>query len=220
MDVSEIAEAFAARPVGLDSAPQFDRPRYNICPTQTVLTIRSGAEGREAIPMRWGFLPHWYRTPSDGPLLINARAETIAEKPAFHAACRERRCLIPVIGFYEWQKGAERKNPKTPYYIHSGGLFAVAGIWQSWAAPESDERIDTCAIVTCAANQTLAPIHHRMPVVIAPDDQALWLGEAGHGAAVLMKPADEEFFHFHPVSAAVNSARLDTPNLIEAAMDG
>jgi putative SOS response-associated peptidase YedK len=184
---------FEAEPGALGPEP----PRLNVSPTQTVPAVVATEEGRMIVPMRWGFLPHWYKTPNDRPLLINARAETIAEKPAFRAAARERRCLIPADGFYEWQG---EKGAKVPYAIRppGGGMIAFAGIWQGWGTPG----IDTCAIVTCAANSRLAPIHDRMPVVIASEDFALWLGEAGPGAARLMVPAPEESLVAEPADAA------------------
>jgi putative SOS response-associated peptidase YedK len=122
-------------------------PRYNICPTQSVGVVTSEGEGRRYRPMRWGFLPHWYKTPTDGPLLINARAETIAEKPAFRAACRERRCLVPATGFYEWTKDAE--GNRLPWYFTpaDGEPLVLAGIWQVWDKGESP--LVTVAVVTC-----------------------------------------------------------------------
>jgi len=212
-DVREAVEAFSARPRDLDRWPSLLQARYNICPTQPVAAVRLGAEGREAVGMRWGFLPSWYKTATDGPLLINARSETIAEKPSFRDAARQRRCLIPASGFYEWQ-GPDK--PKTPYFIApaEGGVFAFAGVWQAWRQPDG-EVIDTCAIVTCPANEMLSPIHHRMPVVIAPEDYGLWLGEEGKGAAVLMRAAANEYFAFHEVGAAVGSNRADGPELME-----
>ena len=212
-DVREAVDTFSAQPRDLDRWPSLLQARYNICPTQPVAAIRLGAEGREMVGMRWGFLPSWYKTATDGPLLINARSETIAEKPSFRDAARQRRCLIPASGFYEWQ-GPEK--PKTPYFIAPAetGIFAFAGVWQAWRQPDG-EVIDTCAIVTCPANEMLSPIHHRMPVVIAPEDYGLWLGEEGKGAAVLMKPTANEFFAFHEVGAAVGSNRADGPELME-----
>jgi putative SOS response-associated peptidase YedK len=161
-------------------------PRRNVSPTEEVPVVVAREGERALVPMRWGFLPHWYAAPSNGPLLINARAETIAEKPAFRAAARERRCVVPADGFYEWQG---EKGAKTPWVIRaaSGGMLAFAGVWQEWG----EARLATCAIVTCAANARLAPVHHRMPVVLAREDWALWLGEAGKGAAALMRPAPE-----------------------------
>ena len=175
-----------------DALPANDLPEvpdYNVCPTTRIATVRAEEGQRRLAPMRWGFLPQWYKSPTDGPLLINARAETIADKPAFRAACRARRCLIPVTGFYEWTKDGD--GNRLPWYIRraDGDTLAFAGIWQDWA--RDGEALRTCAIVTTAANTKMQAIHHRMPVVLAEEDWPLWLGEAGHGAARLMRPAPE-----------------------------
>jgi len=199
-----------------EAAPSNDLPpvpRYNICPTQDVAVVTSEQGQRRLRPMRWGFLPHWYKTPTGGPLLINARSETIAQKPAFAAACRSQRCLIPASGFYEWTK--DEAGNRLPWYFEpadkSPAVFA--GIWQDWQA---DEQIyTTCAIVTCAAGSQMAQIHHREPVTLAPRDWAKWLGEEGKGAALLMKPAPDGNFAHHRVSTNVNSNRASGPDLIE-----
>lgn len=189
-------------------------PRYNICPTQAITTVVSQPDGRHLTPMRWGFLPHWYKTDRDGPLLINARAETIAEKPAFRKAIREKRCLIPATGFYEWTKDPEGK--RLPWYIHptSAEVLAFAGVWRDWTDPEGQTRA-TCAMVTTGANEKMSEIHHRMPVLITPENYGLWLGEEGHGAARLMQAAPENYVRFHRVDPKVNSNRLEGPELIE-----
>jgi len=189
-------------------------PAYNICPTLGITTVVAGAEGRQLVPMRWGFLPHWYKTERDGPLLINARAETIAEKPAFKAACRERRCLIPATGFYEWTK--DEDGNRLPWYIHPKGNapLAFAGIWQDWTGADGSGH-RTCAIVTTAANATMSAIHHRVPVLIGSTDQGLWLGEEGKGAARLMQAPAEDALAFHRVDRRVNSNRVEGPDLIE-----
>jgi len=160
-----------------------DVPNYNICPTVQVHTVTSDNNIRHLRPMRWGFIPHWYKKPNGGPLLINARAETIAEKPAFRAACRERRCLIPASGFYEWKR-ADKATP-LPWWVTraDGDVMVFAGIWQDWTV--DDMHLTTCAIVTTEANKAMAPIHHRLPVILPPDQWALWLGEEGKGASVL-----------------------------------
>ncbi|MEO0676797.1 MAG: SOS response-associated peptidase [Pseudomonadota bacterium] len=198
-----------------DAVPSNDLPegpRYNVCPTDDVHAVVSDA-GRRLRAMRWGFLPHWYKTTNGGPLLINARSETIAEKPAFKAACRERRCLIPASGFYEWTKTPE--GARLPWYITraDGEPLVFAGIWQDWE--RDGEAYTTCAIVTCAANARMAEIHKRMPVVLAPENWGLWLGEAGKGAATLMRAAAEDTLSFHRVDVAVNSNRAAGPQLIE-----
>jgi len=188
-------------------------PNYNVCPTNKVHTVTSEDGHRRLRPMRWGFLPHWYKAENGGPLLINARAETIAEKPAFKAAVRERRCLVPASGFYEWTK--DEDGNRLPWYIHPAGrdILAFAGVWQAW---ERDGKAHTtCAVVTTGANQTMSRIHHRMPVILASEDWALWLGEAGNGAAVLMKAAAEDALEFYRVDPKVNSNRASGPELIE-----
>jgi putative SOS response-associated peptidase YedK len=188
-------------------------PRYNICPTQAVGAVTSGEEGRRLRSMRWGFLPHWYKTPTDGPLLINARAETIAAKPAFRDAARARRCLVPVSGFYEWTKDAEGR--RLPWYFTpaDGAPLVLAGVWQVW--DKAEVPIVSLAIVTCAASPWMAETHHREPVSLAPGDWAKWLGEAGRGAALLMKAAPEGRYRRWRVDPAVNSNRASGPGLIE-----
>ena len=190
-----------------------DLPNYNICPTNLVHAVHTVEGQRRLVAMRWGFLPHWYKAENGGPLLINARAETIAEKPAFKAACRERRCLIPATGFYEWTKDEE--GNRLPLYIHpaDADLLVFAGVWQDWERDGVAHR--TCAIVTTAANDRMSAIHHRQPVTLHAKDWALWLGEAGHGAATLMQAAPEEAMDFHRVDRRVNSNRASGPELIE-----
>ncbi len=192
--VEELVELFEAEPEEGVAAG----PRPNVCPTERVPVVVSGGAGRRIVPTRWGFLPSWYRAPNGGPLLINARSETIAAKPAFADAARRRRCLIPADHFYEWQG---EKGAAVPHVIRprGGGIIAFAGVWQDWG------NMATCAIVTCAANARLAPIHHRMPVVIGRQDFGLWLGEAGHGAARLMVPAAEDLLEVEPAGAEVRA---------------
>jgi putative SOS response-associated peptidase YedK len=162
--------------------------------------------------MRWGFIPSWYRKPNDGPLLINARAETVAEKPAFREACRERRCLVVASGFYEWER-PEGQQPLPWYVTRTDGAPMVFGaIWQTW---ERDaQSLVTCAIVTTAANEAMGRIHDRLPVILEPGDWSLWLGEAGKGAAALMKSAPEDALAFTRVGTEVNSNRASGPGLI------
>ena len=189
-----------------------DVPNFNVCPTVQVHTVTSLEGQRRLRPMRWGFIPQWYAAPNKGPLLINARAETIAEKPAFRGAARARRCLILCSGFYEWTVTPE--GEKLPWYITRSDAqpLAFAGVWQTWGA---DDPRATCAIVTTAANTEMSRIHKRMPVVLEPDEWPLWLGEAGKGAARLMDAADPDCLTFHRVDKAVNSNRAEGPMLIE-----
>lgn len=187
-------------------------PNYNVCPTNDVAVVRNVEGQRRLGAMRWGFLPHWYKEVSGGPLLINARSETIAEKPAFKAACRARRCIVPADGFYEWTKTPEGK--RLPWYItrSDGALMAMAAVWQDWE--REGQRLTTCAVVTCAANEAIGHIHKRMPVILAPKDWPLWLGEDGKGAAALMRPAPEDDLKAWRVDPKVNSNRARGPDLI------
>jgi putative SOS response-associated peptidase YedK len=205
-----MAQLFDAAPA--NALP--DVPNYNVCPTNDVHVVLSEG-GRRLQAMRWGFLPHWYKALNDGPLLINARAETLSEKPAFRAACRERRCLIPVTGFYEWTK--DEDGNRLPWYIFAadGGPLVFAGVWQAWE--REGQSLRTCAIVTCPTNTAISRLHHRMPVVLDPGDWGKWLGEEGHGAAVLMKPAPDEALEFYRVGTEVNSNRAKGPQLIQPA---
>lgn len=204
-----IAQVFDAAPAN-DLPPV---PNYNVCPTAQVATVTSDAGTRHLRPMRWGFVPHWYKAVNDGPLLINARAETIAEKPAFRAACRERRCLVPASGFYEWTRLED--GTKLPWYItrRDGAPLAFAGIWQDWE--RGGKALSSCAVVTTGANEAMSRVHHRIPVILEQDDWPLWLGEAGKGAATLMHAPKEDVLDFHRVSPAVNSNRASGPDLIE-----
>jgi putative SOS response-associated peptidase YedK len=202
-----MAQLFAAAPN--NDLP--DVPNYNICPTDSVHTVTSNEGSRRLEPMRWGFIPTWYKTPNDGPLLINARAETIAEKPAFKDACRTRRCVIVATGFYEWTKDAD--GGRNPWYISrcDSAPVAFAAIWQPWGG--ADGKLRTCAIVTTASNASISEIHHRMPVILDPDQIALWLGEKGKGAATLMRAAPEKIIRFHRVKREVNSRAALGPQL-------
>ncbi|MGA9253196.1 MAG: SOS response-associated peptidase [Roseobacter sp.] len=192
-----------------------DVPNYNVCPTNKIHVVMGGeGNARRLTSMRWGFLPKWYKKPNDGPLLINARAETIAEKPTFRAAARARRALIVATGFYEWTKTPE--GARDPWYItlSDGGALVMAAVWQDWTDPQG-ETLRTCAIVTTAANKAVGHIHHRMPVILAQKDWSLWLGEAGHGAATLMRAVDDDVLTFYRVDRAVNSNRATGPELVK-----
>lgn len=202
-----------------------ESPRFNICPTETVPVVTSvtrapdtrlpdtrapDTRSRRLHPMRWGLIPVWYKTPTDGPLIINARSDSVAEKPAFREAIRQRRCLVLASGFYEWSAGAD--GARLPWYVTrtDGAPLALAGLWSDW----HDSL--TCAVVTLAAGPNMAYIHDREPLILAPADWPLWLGEAGHGAALLMKPTAPGVLHSHRVDKAVNSNRARGPQLIEA----
>ncbi|MBI2753009.1 MAG: SOS response-associated peptidase [Betaproteobacteria bacterium] len=198
---------------GLAAAPDA-APRYNIAPTAEVLIVRAADGPRATAQVRWGLVPRWAKDPSIGTRLNNARAETVAEKPAFRDAYRGRRCLVPASGFYEWKSEAGRKQP---YYVYpaSGELFAFAGLWERWHGPQGP--LETCVIVTTDANERMQPIHDRMPVIVAPADYARWLDlRSGAEPAALLHPCDPEAIAIRRVSRAVNNARSDSPRLIEA----
>ena len=166
--------------------------------------------------MRWGLLPSWVKDPKTFTLLINARGESATDKPAFRAAMKRRRCLIPADGFYEWQKAGERKRP---FYVHakSGEPLAFAGLWETWTGPNGEE-LDTAAIVTTRANRTLAPIHDRMPVIVPPEAFDLWLNSNevdATTAAALIAPAPDGLLEAYEISTAVNRTANDNPKVLE-----
>ena len=193
------------------------RPRFNIAPTQNVQVVRAAAHdgGVEYATLRWGLVPSWSKSLT-GPPLINARSETVAEKSSFRTAFRRRRCLIPADGFYEWQ--AVTPKQKQPQYItlRSGQPFAFAGLWESWQPPDGP-RIESCTILTTAANDLMQQFHDRMPVILSPAEYALWLDAELTDPAALLPMLDqypaEEMTAF-PVSTLVNSVRNDSPELI------
>lgn len=180
---------------------------YNICPTNNVAVVTAD-NGRRLRAMRWGFIPAWYKSPTDGPLIINARSDTIAAKPAFRDAIRIRRCILPASGFYEWSAGPN--GARLPWYFTrvDGAPLALAALWQRWGD------IDTVAMVTTEAGPEMADLHDREPVILQPADWALWLGEAGHGAAPLMR-ATSSVLTRHRVATAVNSNRAVGQDLIQ-----
>ncbi|WP_299504341.1 SOS response-associated peptidase [uncultured Roseobacter sp.] len=196
-----------------------DVPNYNVCPTNQIHVVSKSEGGaRRLTQMRWGFLPAWYKTTNAGPLLINARSETIAHKPAFREAVRARRALVAVTGFYEWTKTPE--GQRNPWYITraDGAAIVMAAVWQDWTSPEGDV-LRSCALVTTGANAPMSKIHHRMPVILQQRDWPLWLGEAGHGAAVLMRAAPDDALRMHRVKRDVNSNRASGAALIHELID-
>jgi len=195
-------------------------PRYNIAPTQQVAAVRLGDDGvRHLVQLRWGLVPGWAKEAGIGSRMINARAESVAEKPAFRAAFSQRRCLIPADGFYEWQAAGEGRAAKQPYRITlaDGGPFGFAGLWESWRDPQSDERIESCTIVTTEASEGLRSIHPRMPVVLPPKSHAVWLDSASgsEAALALLRPYSSETLVTTAISTRVNKAANDDPSVIE-----
>ncbi|MCH7795368.1 MAG: SOS response-associated peptidase, partial [Proteobacteria bacterium] len=176
----------------------------------------SGEVGRRFVWLRWGLIPAWAKDPAIGNRTINARAETVAEKPAFRAAFRERRCLIVADGFYEWKTEAGGKQPYRITLV-DGGPFALAGLWERWAGPHGGEAIESCTIVTTEANARLRAIHPRMPVILAPDAFDPWLDPETPGAEAeaLLVPYPSEALTHYRVSPRLNSPANDDPALIE-----
>lgn len=207
-----MAQVFAAEPA--NTLPE--GPNYNICPTNQIAVITGGADQpRRMEAMRWGLVPHWYKKPNDGPLLINARAETVLEKPAFRTAVHARRVLIIASGFYEWTQDAQ--GARDPWYITrtDAAPMAMAAVWQPWTDPQTGEEMRTVAALTVGANAAMTVIHHRMPVIVEAANYALWLGEKGKGAAPLMRAAADDALCWRRVARKVNSNRASGPELIE-----
>ena len=206
-------------------AAQFDlaalpgwRPRYNIAPTQPAPTvvIPSTHPGRQFTLHHWGLVPPWATDPGIGARLINARAETVATRPAFRKAFRERRCLILADGFSEWQRQGRRKQPFY-FRLRDGRPFAFAGLWEHWEAPGGGAR-DSCTLLTTTANPVVGAIHDRMPVILAPENYALWLDPAVQAAdrlQPLLHPYPAEEMLAYPVSTEVNNPGNDIPECIE-----
>ena len=188
--------------------------RYNVAPMQNVPIIRYNAAGeRELVQVRWGFVPRWAKDPSIGARMINARAETVAERPAFRNAYQRHRCLLPADGFYEWRQGPGAKQPMRIARA-DGQPFGMAGLYERWLSPEG-EVLDTCAILTTRANARLAPLHDRMPVIVPPEHYDRWLDAANHEVDALFEPAADDLLAAHPVSTRVNAVRNDDASLIE-----
>ena len=205
------ADTILSKEFGVSGVPLLS-PRYNIAPSQAVAAVRASpaGAGRELALLRWGLIPSWSKDPAIGNRLINARAETVREKPSFRNAFRRHRCLIPASGFYEWLR---QERGKQPYYVRmrDARIFAFAGLWDRWESPEKG-LIETCTILTTAANAVLAPIHDRMPVILPAGEYARWLDPTLQDADSLapllasFPPGEMEAF---PVSPRVNAPTTD-----------
>jgi len=185
--------------------------RYNIAPTQSMPVVVSPDGKRVMETMRWGLIPSWVKDPETQSLLINARAETIQEKPSFRSSFKSRRCLVPADGFYEWVKG---ENGKVPHWIHmtDEGLFAFAGIWSEWGMGE--DIIRSFSIITTEANSKLKSLHHRMPVILALENYTPWLDSSSSDPASLLTAYPSEEMAYHEVSLRVNSPKNDDPECL------
>ncbi|MCS7273190.1 MAG: SOS response-associated peptidase [Fimbriimonadales bacterium] len=192
-------------------------PRYNIAPSQPILALRYNPDtnAREWTHLIWGLVPAWAQDPSIGNRMINARAETLREKPAFRNAYRYRRCIVPVSGFYEWKKVGRTKQP---YFVRAADNLpmGLAGLWEVWHSPDGSE-LHTCTIITTDANATIQPLHNRMAVVLPPEAYALWLSPDAKPSELdaLLKPAPNDLLIAYPVSTRVNNPANDDPSLIE-----
>jgi putative SOS response-associated peptidase YedK len=211
-----------AKPVGavrgrfaIGDALMFE-PHYNVAPGTEIVAVTTDREG---VPrgelLRWGLVPRWAKDPAVGYKMINARAETLADRPAYRAPLQRFRCLIPADGFYEWQN--RERQPKLPFHITrtDGEMFAFAGLWSVWHRGEPDE-VRSCTIITTAANEPMASVHSRMPVILAPDEEPTWLdsGTTLATLAELMHGPPAAQTHLRPVSNAVNDARYDGPECL------
>ena len=203
--------------------PRNLRPRYNVAPSQDVAVVRAADGGRNLSMLRWGLIPAWAKDPAIGYRLINARSETVEEKPSFRSAYRRRRCLTPADGFYEWQRLGKIRQPWL-FGLRDGAPFAFAGLWERWTVPEgaaltgslaelgAGDPVETCTILTTAANETVAPVHGRMPVILPRDACDPWLA----GEDVSLAPFAADAMTAHPVSTRGQQARQRRPALRRA----
>jgi putative SOS response-associated peptidase YedK len=209
-----------------ESVSPFHIPRYNIAPTQMVTAIINDGSTNRIGQLQWGLVPSWAKDSSAGAKMINARSETLEDKPAYRMPFYRKRCLIPADGFYEWQKNG---NGKQPFRISlkNGEVFSMAGLYDTWITPSGD-KLSTCTVITTEPNQLMAPIHNRMPVILRPADEALWLERqtSSHtpegspsvlqSLKELLRPYPAEDMQAIPVSTTVNSVKNDTEDCIRS----
>ncbi|WP_439883453.1 SOS response-associated peptidase [Pontibacter sp. MBLB2868] len=191
--------------------------RYNAAPSQS-LPVVTADEPEKLQLFSWGLLPNWANDRSQTNKPINARAETLLEKPSFRGLISRRRCLVPADGFYEWRKTGDGKVPYR-FLLKSEALFSFAGLWDEWTDPETGEVVDSFTIITTEANELMRPIHDRMPVLLHPQEEELWLSgeQANEHLLSLLKPYPSEEMKFYPVSSLVNSPAHDSPEVLEPA---
>jgi putative SOS response-associated peptidase YedK len=200
----------------VEESPSSLIPSYNIAPTQEVAAVVEEDDKRKLEMFRWGLIPSWAKDPAIGNKMINARAETVSEKPSFRSAFKKRRCLILADGFYEWQK---TDSGKQPFYIHmeDGSPFAFAGLWEDW---KNGEEIRSCAIITTDANDLMSEIHHRMPVILPPENYGAWLDpdfDEKEPLTALLKPYPSDEMEAYAVSRRVNKPSNNEPSVVEPA---
>ncbi len=206
-----IAEEF-----GVPVDPAFATgPRFNVCPTEDVLVVARGAEGPALGTMKWGLVPWFANDPKSGARMINARAETLATTRTFREPFERRRCLVVADGFYEWKRVGDQRQP---YYVRlrSRRPFAFAGVWDRWKPKDGGAPLTSCAIVTCAPNAVMAPIHDRMPVIVPPDARELWLARETPTAELdaVLRPYPDAEMEIYPVSKRVSSVKNDDAECI------
>jgi putative SOS response-associated peptidase YedK len=202
---------------GLREVPEV-RPSFNIAPTRQVAVVRQVSDHNTLEMMKWGLVPHWAKDPSIGSKMINARSETVAEKPSFRHAIKYRRCIVPASGYFDWKHDGKIK---TPYYFRmkDGSPLGFAGLWEEWKAPDGT-LLDTFSILTTAANKLIAPIHERMPVILAPDEYPTWLNKHLTDPEQLKpfyQPFPADLLEAYPVSDLVNTPLNNSPENIKRA---
>jgi putative SOS response-associated peptidase YedK len=214
--LSLLAERFRATPLGVEG----HQASWNVAPASDILVVVAGSDGaRQLRELRWGLVPKWAKDPKAGNRMINMRAETVREKPTWKHTLSQRRCIIPIDGFYEWQDQGKGRR-KQPFYITARDQqpLALGGLWADWRDPGSGEELWTCTILTTTANQLMGSVHHRMPVILAPEAWDAWLDPDNHDIeqlAALLKPAPEELLMLWPVDPAVGNIRNNRPELLE-----
>lgn len=191
-------------------------PRYNIAPMQTIPVVINDGQHNRIGALRWGLLPNWAKEDNWGARAINARAETITEKPAFRGLLTRKRCLVPADGFYEWKRSGDRKQPYR-IVLRERGLFAMAGLYDTWSSPSGD-KISTVSIITTMPNELMADIHDRMPVILPRENESVWLDRTNQDKDLLqalLKPYEAEEMKAYPVTSAVGNVRNTSPDLIK-----
>jgi putative SOS response-associated peptidase YedK len=197
--------------------PEDIAPRFNVAPTDPVLAVTERSTGRELLIARWGLVPHWAKDAKGGARMINARAESLAEKPAYRPLLTKGRCLILADGFYEWRHDPDGKRRPVRYTVDGAEPFGFAGLWTGRHDPEADEWLRTCTIITTTANELVAPVHDRMPVILPRESEDAWLdrGVAVEEALALLQPYPSELMHAADASMLVNSVKNDDERLLD-----
>ena len=214
--LSFLLERFRAEPSGVED----HRPSWNVAPASDILVVVAGKDGaRQLRELRWGLVPRWAKDPKSGNRMINMRTETVREKPTWQRTLAQKRCIIPIDGFYEWQDQGKGRR-KQPFYIAARDEqpLALAGLWATWRDPDSDDELWSCTILTTTANKLMRSVHHRMPVILLPESWDAWLDPDNRDVeqlAALLEPAPEDLLMLWPVDPAVGNVRNNRPELLE-----